>query len=79
MFRSFPVKQRAYNSYLGQILHGGGLDCSAEVTVQERKGRIKGATMEVKSIIEDFQMQSIGGIMAAWEIWKKAMQSLCGY
>ena len=73
MFGNFPVKQRVYDRYLGQILHGGGLDCSAEVTVQERMGRIKGATMEVKSIIEDFQMQSIGGMMAAWEIWEKAM------
>ena len=69
----FMVKQRLHDRYLGQVLHGGGLDRSAEATVEERMGRIKGATMEVKGIIEDFQMQSIGGMMAAWEIWEKAM------
>ena len=29
--------------------------------------------MEVKSIIEEFEMQSLGGMMAAWEIWEKAL------
>ena len=57
----------------GQILHGEGLDRSAETTVQERMGRIKGATMEIKTIIEEFQMQAIGGMMAAWELWERAL------
>ena len=46
---------------------------SAEATIQERTGRIKGATREIKQIIEDFRMQSIGGLMAAWELWEKAL------
>ena len=36
-------------------------------------GRIKGATMEVKTIIEDFQMQAIIGMRAASELWERAM------
>ena len=28
---------------------------------------------EVKSIIEDFRMQAIGGMMAAWHLWERAM------
>jgi hypothetical protein len=48
MFGDFPVKQRESDRYLGQILHGGGLCMSAEATVRERMGRIKGATMEIK-------------------------------
>ena len=43
--------------YLGQVLHGGGLDNSAEDTGQERMGRIKGATIEIRTIIEEFQKQ----------------------
>ena len=73
MFGEFAVQHREYDRYLGQILHGGGLDRSAEMTVTERVGRLKGATREVKAIIEDFQMQAIGGMMAAWELWEKAM------
>ena len=73
MFGDFALKRKEYDRYLGQILHSGGLDRSAEITVQERVGRLKGATREVKSIIEDFQMQAIGGMMEAWELWERAM------
>ena len=39
----------------------------------DREGKLKGAIFEVKSIIEDFQMQALGSMMAAWELWEKAM------
>ena len=29
--------------------------------------------MEVRPIIEDFLMQAIGGMMAAWELWEEAI------
>jgi hypothetical protein len=73
MFGEFKMKQRESDKYLGQVLHEGGLDKSAEATVLERLGRIRGATMEIKSIIEEFPMQAIGGMMAAWELWEKAV------
>jgi hypothetical protein len=73
MFGNFNIKQREYDRYLGQVLHGDGLDQSAEATVKERSGRIKGGTMEIKGIIEEFPMQAIGGMIAAWELWEKAM------
>ena len=72
-FGDFQVKQRDSDRYLGQVLHGGGLDRCAEATVQDRTGRIKGAATEIKSIIEEFQMQTFGGLMAAWELWEKAL------
>ena len=49
---TFPVKRGECDRYLGQMLHGGELDMSAEATAQERVGRIKGATMEFKNIDE---------------------------
>ena len=73
MFGQFPVKQRESDRYLGQMLHSGGLDMCAVATVQERVGRIKGATMEIKGIIEEFQMQVMGGMMAAVDLWEKAL------
>ena len=44
----------------------------AEATVQERIGRLKGALREIKGTIEEFRMQALGGMMAAWEFWEKA-------
>ena len=73
MFGNFLVKERDCDKYLGQMLHGNGLEESAFATAKERVGRIKGATLEVKSVIEEFEMQSLGGMMAAWEIWEKAL------
>ena len=73
MFGTFPLKRRECHRYLGQMLHSGGLDRSAEATVQERSGRIKGATMDIKTINEEFKMKTMGGMMAAWELWERAM------
>ena len=73
VFEDFPVKQKICDRYLGQMLHGLGLDESAEATVKERKGRIKGAALEIKSIIEEFQMQAMGGMIAAYELWERAL------
>ena len=52
MFGDFMMKEKVSDKYLGQVLHGGGLEESALATVQERAGKIRGATMEIKSIIE---------------------------
>ena len=43
IFGQFPVKQKECDLYLGQMLHGGGLAQSAEATVMEISGWIKGA------------------------------------
>ena len=69
MFSSFPVKQKVSDKYLGQVLHCDGVEASATATVQERMGKIKGATMEIRSIVEEFEMQAFGGLAAAWELW----------
>ena len=73
MFGQFTIKQKDSDKYLGQVLHGGVFEESAGATVREIMGRIKGATMEIKSIVEEFQMQAVGGMMAAWELWDKAL------
>ena len=73
MFGDFPVKERVSDKYLGQVLHGGGLEDSALATVRDRAAKIKGASMEIKTIIEEFEMQAMGGLMAAWELWERAL------
>ena len=69
----FKVKRKECDKYLGQILHTEGNRASVEATIKDREGKVKGAIFEVKAIIDDFQMQAIGGMMAAWELWEKAM------
>jgi hypothetical protein len=38
--------------------------------LQERAERIRGATKEINSMFEDFQMQAMGGMVGAWELWE---------
>ena len=71
MLGDFPVKQKECDRCLGQMLHREGLDRSAEATAQERVGRLKGATREIKGIIEEFQMQTLGGMMDAGSCGKE--------
>ena len=72
-FGDFPVKKKDSERYLGQIIHSGGLAASCAATISDRAGKIKGATFETLSIIEEFRMQAVGGMMAAWELWERAM------
>ena len=69
---SFVLKLKTEEKYLGQILKSS-LSTSALATAQDRAGKIKGATLEIKQIIEDYQMQAIGGLAAAWDLWERAL------
>ena len=73
VLNDFPVKRKDSDRYLGQILHTGGVQASCMATIEDREPRIKGAVFEVQSVVQDFKMQAIGGMMAAWELWEKAM------
>ena len=73
VFRSFTIEEKEPEKYLGQIIHSGGLARSSLATVQEWMGRIKGVTLEIKSIIEEFTMQALGSLMSAWILWEKAL------
>ena len=39
------------------------------MTIDDHKGRIIASVFELSSIIEDFQMQSAGGLMSGLNIW----------
>ena len=71
-FNNFTLETKTQERYLGQIFQSD-LGTSALATVKDRQGKIKGAAIEVKAIIEDFHMQAMGGLVAAWELWEKAL------
>ena len=69
----FPVQRRDSDRYLGQIHHTDGVRVSCAATITSREGKITGATFEVKTIVETFKMQAIGGMMSAWELLERVM------
>ena len=72
-FGHFKVKQKVQDKYLGQVLHEEGLAKSVEATIKDRWGKIKGAIYLTKQVIDTVQMQAIGGMMAAKQLWEQAI------
>ena len=70
---SFIMKQSKEEKYLGQMLHEDGLSASVAATVKSRVGRFRGACFEVRSVIEEFTMQSIGGMDTAKILLERAL------
>ena len=68
----FKLQTKVCEKYLGQMIKSD-LASSALATVQDRQAKIKGAEMEIKCLIEDFNMQAMGGLVAAWELWERAL------
>ena len=73
VFGEFKMKRKTQDKYLGHILHEDGLTASVAATVKDRTGRFKGATFEVRSIIEDFAMQTLGGMEVAKILLERAL------
>ena len=64
---NFKLNIMKNTKYLGQVIENN-LSISTLETVKARSAKIKGAAMEVKTIIEAFEMKAIGGLAAAWEL-----------
>ena len=74
---NFVTKQCDQEKWLGDQFHEEGLSQSVEATIKSRTARTKGAIYEVKSILEDFRMQKVGGLIGGFDIWEMAIvQSL---
>ena len=72
-FGSFTVLFKESEVYLGDVIAAQGLEGSVQLTIERRRAKVKRAMYETKSIIEDFQMQAIGGMAGAWDIWERAI------
>ena len=67
------IKIKIEDKYLGDYLHMGGLSKCVEATVAKRYGACLHKILELKSVIEDFRMHSLGGIKVGMEIFKLAI------
>ena len=73
------VKIKEEEKYLGEYLHSEGLSKSIEVTVNKRYGKCIKSVIELKSVIDDFRMHSLGGISAGLNIFKMAILPVITY
>ena len=47
------------------MVHQEGLEMGVEATIMERLGKVKGAIYTAAGLLETYEMQAIGGMMAA--------------
>lgn len=67
----FITQERQKDKWLGQILSSGGLaDCVAE-TVNSKLGKIRGASIEIALVINDWRARQVGGMETALMLWEQ--------
>ena len=66
----FCNKEKQEEKWLGQYISGLGLADSVAKTVEAREGKIKGACMEIASIVNDWRATVAGGMETALLLWE---------
>ena len=70
MCGAFQTKEKMVEKWLCQYLSSDGLKDSVEQTVAAREGRVRGAALEIASIINDWRGQVMGGLDTAIMLWE---------
>jgi hypothetical protein len=73
MLGKVKLTEKTEEKYLGDVLSSLGLAESVEATVKERAAKITGSIYELRALIEDFRMQSIGGTEAAIDLYESCI------
>jgi hypothetical protein len=61
----FVTKEKQNDKWLGQILSSGGLASCVEETVNAKLGKIRGASLEIALVVNDWRARQIGGMETA--------------
>jgi exonuclease III len=70
MCGNIETKETEADKWLGQFMSAKGLSDSVQKTVEAREGKIKGACLEIASIVEDWRSQAVGGMETALLLWE---------
>ena len=70
MCSNFETKLKDTFKWLGQTLSSGGLTESVAATVEAREGKIRGACLEIASIVNDWRSHLVGGMDTALLLWE---------
>ena len=71
MCGQFQMKEETVSKYLGQYISSEGLAASVTETVKNRDGKIRGASLEIATIVNDWRSHLAGGMMTAVTMWEK--------
>ena len=69
MCGNFVTKEKYQVKWLGQILSASGLSDSVLQTIISREGKIRGASLKIALIVNDWRAERIGGMETALMLW----------
>ena len=64
------IKVKEEYKWLGQQMASGGLGESVAATVAAREAKVRGAAMEITSIVKDWRTRAVGGMETALILWE---------
>ena len=67
----FVMKERSTEKWLGQQLSEMGLAESVAATVASKEAKIKGACLEIATIVNDWRAEAVGGMETALILWER--------
>ena len=70
MCGGFETRMKEQFRWLGQVLSSGGLSASVAATIEDREGKIRGASLEIGQIVNDWRSQAAGGMDTALLLWE---------
>ena len=72
-FNGNNIREKNQDKYLGDIIHSSGSEKSVEATVNDRYWRIYSGILEIKTIMEDCRIETVGGMSAGLDLWELAL------
>ena len=67
------IKEKNDEKYLGDHINSDGLAASVTSTINARYWRLLSAVLEIRTIIEDYRIDTVGGILTGLELWNLAV------
>ena len=65
--------EKTEEKYLGDVFSSQGLSASVKATIKDRTSKIKGSIYELRTVVEDFRMQAVGGMEAAIDLYESCI------
>ena len=75
MLGKVVLNEKGSEAYLGDILSSQGLRASTDASIRDRAAKVKGSIYELRSLVEDFRMQVVGGMTAAIDLYESCIVS----
>ena len=70
MCGNVETKETNVDKWLGQLISSKGLADSVLKTIESKEGKVKGACLEIATIVEDWRSQVVGGMESALTMWE---------